>query len=117
MATVFKINPAGPQNFPLTVALFGSGTVTASALGIDCSSLCGPFFAPGTMLTLPAAPATGSTFLGWSGGCSGNGTCSLTIDSAQSVGATFNSDFSLSASALTPTTVNPGASSTSTVNV
>ena len=117
MGTVFKINPLGPENFPLTVAFFGSGTVTDSALGIDCSSLCGPFFAPGTMVTLTAAPATGSTFLGWSGGCSGNGTCSLTIDSAQSVGATFNSDFSLSASALTPTTVNPGASSSSTVNV
>ena len=117
MGTVFKINPLGPQNFPLTVAFFGSGTVTDSALGIDCSSLCGPFFAPGTMVTLTAAPATGSTFLGWSGGCSGNGMCSLTINSAQSVGATFNSDFSLSASALTPTTVSPGASSTSKVNV
>ena len=117
MGTVFKINPAGPQNFPLTVAFFGSGTVTDSTLGIDCSSLCGPFFAPGTMVRLTAAPAIGSTFVGWSGGCSGTGTCSLTINSAQSVGATFNSDFSLSASALTPTTVSPGASSTSTVNV
>jgi uncharacterized repeat protein (TIGR03803 family) len=115
--TVFKVNPLGPQNFPLTIAFFGSGTVTDNALNIDCSSLCGPFFAPGTMVTLTAAPAAGSTFLGWSGACSGTGTCSLTINSAQSVGATFNSDFSLSASALTPGTVSPGALSTSTVNV
>jgi uncharacterized repeat protein (TIGR03803 family) len=116
MGTVFKVNPLGPQNFPLTVAFFGNGTVTGN--GINCSSLCGVFFAPGTMVTLTAAPAAGSSFVGWSGACSGAGTCILTINSAQSVGATFNSDFSLSASALTPGTVSPGAApSTSTVNV
>jgi uncharacterized repeat protein (TIGR03803 family) len=116
MGTVFKVNPLGPQNFPLTVAFFGSGTVTGN--GINCSSLCGAFFAPGTMVTLTAAPAAGSSFVGWSGACSGSSTCSLTINSAQSVGATFNSDFSISASALTPGTVSPGAApSTSTINV
>jgi uncharacterized repeat protein (TIGR03803 family) len=115
--TVFRVNPLGSRNIPLTIAFFGSGTVADNALGIDCSSLCGPFFAPGTMVTLTAAPAAGSTFVGWSGACSGTGTCSITINSAQSVGATFDSDFSLSASALTPGTVSPGASSTSTVNV
>jgi uncharacterized repeat protein (TIGR03803 family) len=115
MGTVFKINPLGPQNFPLTVAFFGSGTVTGN--GMDCSSLCGAFFAPGTTVTLTAAPAASSSFVGWSGACSGTGTCSLTMHSAQSVGATFNSDFSLSASALTPAAVSPGASSTSRINV
>ena len=116
MGTVFKVNPLGPLNFPLTVAFFGGGTVTGN--GINCSSLCGVFFAPGTMVTLRAAPAAGSSFVGWSGACSGAGTCILTINSAQSVGATFNSDFSLSTSALTPRTVSPGAApSTSTVNV
>ena len=116
MGTVFKVNPLGPQNFPLTVTFFGSGTVTGN--GINCSSLCGAFFAPGTMITLTAAPAAGSSFVGWSGACSGAGSCSVTIDSAQAVGATFDSDFSLSASALTPGTVSPGAApSTSTVNV
>jgi hypothetical protein len=86
--------------------------------GINCSSLCGEFFVSGTMVTLTAAPAAGSSFVGWSGACSGAGTCSLTINSAQSVGATFDSDFSLSAAALTPGSVNPGAApSTSTVNV
>jgi uncharacterized repeat protein (TIGR03803 family) len=116
MGTVFKVNPLGPQNFPLTVAFFGGGTVTGN--GMNCSSLCGAFFAPGTMVTLTAAAAAGSSFVGWSGACSGSSTCSLTINSAQSVGATFNSDFSLSASALTPGTVSPGAApSTSTVNV
>ena len=34
MGTVFKVNPLGPQNFPLTIAFFGSGTVTDNVLGI-----------------------------------------------------------------------------------
>ena len=115
MGTVFKINPLGPQNFPLTVAFFGGGTVTGN--GVNCTSTCSAFFLPGTMVTLTAAPPAGSSFVGWSGSCSGTGACTLTINSAQSVGATFNSDFSLSATALTPASVSPGASSTSTVNV
>jgi uncharacterized repeat protein (TIGR03803 family) len=115
MGTVFKISPLGPQNFPLTVAFFGSGTVTGN--GVNCTSTCSAFFLPGTMVTLTATPPAGSSFVGWSGSCSGAGTCILTINSAQSVGATFDSDFSLSATALTPAAVSPGASSTSTVNV
>ena len=115
MGTVFKISPLGPQNFPLTVAFFGSGTVTGN--GVNCTSTCSAFFLPGTVVTLTAAPPAGSSFVGWSGACSGTGTCIVTINSAQSVGATFNSDFSITATALTPAAVSPGASSTSTVNV
>src|SRR5207245_6613458 len=38
-----------------------------------------------------AAPAGGSTFAGWSGGgCSGTGTCAVTMNAATSVTATFN---------------------------
>jgi uncharacterized repeat protein (TIGR03803 family) len=115
MGTVFKISPLGPQNFPLTVAFFGSGTVTGN--GVNCTSTCSAFFLPGTMVTLTATPPAGSSFVGWSGACSGTGTCILTINSAESVGATFDSDFSLSVTALTPAAVSPGASSTSKVNV
>jgi uncharacterized repeat protein (TIGR03803 family) len=115
MGTVFKINPAGSQNFPLTVALFGNGTVTGN--GVDCSSTCSAFFLPGTMVALTAAPPAGSSLVGWSGACSGAGTCSLTINSAQSVGATFDSDFTVSATALTPAAVSAGGSATSTINV
>ena len=39
---------------------------------------------------LTAAPASGSTFAGWSGGgCSGTGTCKVTVNSAASVTAGF----------------------------
>jgi uncharacterized repeat protein (TIGR03803 family) len=116
LGTVFKINPTGPQNFPLAVVIFGTGTVTGN--GVDCSSNCATWVSPGTMFTLTATPPAGSSFVGWvAPPCSGTGTCSVTVNSAQTVGATFDSDFSLSASAFTPPAVSPGASSTSTVNV
>jgi uncharacterized repeat protein (TIGR03803 family) len=118
--TVFKLNPAGPATFPLTVAPAGtgSGTVTGNPPDIHCPSSCAAFYLPGTAVTLTATAAAGSTFSGWSGGCSGTGICNVTTGSAETVVfATFNLDFSLSASALTPGTVSPGGSSTSTVNV
>ena len=116
LGTVFKINPTGPQNLPLAVVIFGSGTVSGD--GVDCSSNCATWVSPGTIFTLTATPPAGGSFVGWvPPTCSGTGTCSVTVNAAQTVGATFDSDFSLSASALTPATVSPGASSTSTVNV
>jgi len=116
LGTVFKINPAGPQNFPLAVVIFGTGTVTGN--GVDCSTNCATWVSSGTMFTLTATPPAGGSFVGWvAPPCSGTGLCSVTIDSAQTVGATFDSDFSVSASALTPAAVSAGGSATSTINV
>jgi uncharacterized repeat protein (TIGR02543 family) len=40
---------------------------------------------------LTASPSEGSTFAGWSGsGCSGTGTCTVTMDVDKSVTASFN---------------------------
>src|SRR5262245_18369799 len=58
---------------------------TASALSLEVVSGTGAVissgtFASGTTVTLTATPATGSTFTGWSGGgCSGTGTCTVTL--------------------------------------
>jgi hypothetical protein len=41
------------------------------------------------VVTLTAAAASGSTFTGWSGACTGTGACSVTMSAAQSVTATF----------------------------
>jgi photosystem II stability/assembly factor-like uncharacterized protein/preprotein translocase subunit YajC len=68
----------------------GSGTVTSSPSGIDCGSDCSESYDQGTSVTLTAAPAAGSTFGGWSGACSGTGTCAVTMNAAKSVTATFN---------------------------
>ena len=69
----------------------GSGTVTSSPAGINCGTECDHEFQDGTPVTLTAAEDTGSTFTGWTGsGCSGTGTCEVTMDEAHSVEANFD---------------------------
>ena len=81
------------QTFNLTVAKAGTGlgTVTSAPAGINCGATCTFAYNSGTVVTLTAAANAGSVFAGWSGGgCSGTGTCVVTMSSAQSVTATFN---------------------------
>src|SRR5207245_74618 len=81
------------QRFTLTVnkAGTGSGTVTSSPAGINCGATCSAAYDSGTVVTLTATPASGSTFTGWSGGgCFGTGTCAVTMTAATTVTATFD---------------------------
>ncbi|MBI4638792.1 MAG: S8 family serine peptidase [Candidatus Rokubacteria bacterium] len=73
----------------VTKAGFGSGTVTSDPMGIDCGSDCFEAYTSGTMVTLTAAPAAGATFAGWSGACTGSGPCTVMVNAALSVTATF----------------------------
>jgi hypothetical protein len=69
----------------------GTGTVTSSPSGIYCGSDCSGSYNQGASVTLTATPASGSIFGGWSGGeCSGTGSCSITMNSNQTITATFN---------------------------
>jgi len=81
----------GAVSWTLTVTPGGSGTGTVSSTpaGIDCGSTCQASFADRTAVALVAAADPGSAFTGWSGGCSGSGTCSLTLSSDVAVTATF----------------------------
>jgi hypothetical protein len=83
---------AAPNEFPLSVskAGAGSGTVTSTPAGIDCGSTCSAEFQEGEAVSLSAAAATGSSFAGWTGACTGTGACEVTIAEAASVTATFN---------------------------
>jgi uncharacterized repeat protein (TIGR02543 family) len=69
------------------------GTVTSVPAGINCHSggVCGAQFTVGTTMTLSETPASGETFVGWTGGCVGSGTtCSITVPSGSTnVVATF----------------------------
>ena len=67
----------------------GSGTVSSNPAGINCGSVCSSSFTKDSLVTLSQSPATGSQFSGWSGACSGTGTCSVTMDASKSVTATF----------------------------
>lgn len=76
----------------VSLAGTGSGSVTSSPVGISCGVTCAAGFATGTTVTLTATPATGSTFTGWSGACTGTGACVVTKTAAtQTVTATFTS--------------------------
>jgi hypothetical protein len=78
--------------FTLSVSKTGGGTVTAS--GISCGTGCSQSYASGTAVTLTASADFAWTFSGWSGACSGSAsTCTLTMDAAKSVVATFTANY------------------------
>ncbi len=81
-----------PAVFQLSVSKAGSGTgtIASSPAGINCGATCAASFSSGTVVILSAAPLVGSTFTGWSGGgCSGTGTCQVTVNAALNITATF----------------------------
>jgi hypothetical protein len=74
----------------LSVQKSGSGTVTSSPAGINCGSTCSASFTQGTVVSLFAAPSSGYTFTGWSGGgCAGTGSCLVVLNAATTVNASF----------------------------
>lgn len=86
-------NVGGTQSYALTVTRSGSGggSVNSNPAGIICGADCAENYNSGTVVTLTATPNASSTFAGWSGGgCSGTGSCIVTMNSAQSVNAQFN---------------------------
>jgi hypothetical protein len=82
---------SAPTTYAVTVSKSGtgSGTLTSSPTGINCGPTCIASFNAGTTVTLAAAPASGSTFSGWSGACTGTGTCSVSMTQARTVTASF----------------------------
>jgi len=80
----------------LTVVVTGAGkgTVTSVPPGVDCGNGhadCSPVYDYNTVVALAVHPDSSSVFAGWSGsGCSGKDPCSVTMDAAKSVTATFS---------------------------
>jgi hypothetical protein len=75
----------------LDVTVVGSGRVTSQPAGIDCPGDCSASFDESTIVDLFAAPEPGFEFLGWSGACSGTGSCTVTLDTMRQVEASFAS--------------------------
>jgi uncharacterized repeat protein (TIGR01451 family) len=95
-----NVQTTAEQELTLTELGLGSGTVTDNTGQIDCSEAngvvtgtCSASYPTGTMVVLTASPNETSTFGGWGGACATFGTtttCSLTMNSAQNVSASFN---------------------------
>jgi phospholipase C len=95
-----SITGSGPKSstYQLTVTTSGTGggNITSSPAGINCGTSCVASFSAGAAVTLTAVPASNAAFGGWSGGCSGTSTCSVTMNAAASVGAAFTATTSIS---------------------
>jgi glucose/arabinose dehydrogenase len=75
----------------LTVTRSGSGTGTVSGPGgLACGSACNVPYEPGEAVTLTVTPGASSWFAGWSGACSGTGSCTVLMDGDRSVAAMLN---------------------------
>ena len=105
-----------PTTFPLTVSLVGTGAVTSAPAGITCPSTCSANFNSGALVSLTATPAAGFTFGGWSGVCSGVGTCAVSMTAAKAATATFRATTTTTL-ALSAAQVAVGASVTLTATV
>jgi hypothetical protein len=89
----------------LTISKAGNGTVTGAGGKINCGGTCSATFALGTAVTVIASPG-GNVFSGWSGACTGTQlNCSLTVNDAVNVTATFTPQFTLSVGRSNPGTV------------
>ncbi len=83
-------SPATLARLTVTRAGAGSGSVSSAPAGIDCGLTCSGLFPIGSGVTLTAQSATGSTFTGWGGACSGTSTtCTVSTSQATGVSATF----------------------------
>jgi hypothetical protein len=91
-ATTPSPSPTRPTSYPLQVTVTGAGSGTVSGSGIACPGTCTASYPPGTAVSLTAAPAAGSLFGGWTGACSGSGSCAVTMNASHSIGATFVPD-------------------------
>ena len=66
-----------------------AGTVTSRPAGITCPSGCAEDFDQGAIIRLTARPKRGSRFAGWTGACRGTRACTVILDRARAVRATF----------------------------
>lgn len=78
--------------FSLTVTKSGSGKgrVTSDAFGIDCGDRCSQVYEAGSTVLLSPQVATGSTFIGWQGACTGTAPCAVNLSTDTSVTAVFD---------------------------
>jgi hypothetical protein len=75
--------------YVLTVTRIGGGTVTSTPAGIACGASCSFGFAPDTSVSLSQIADSGSSFVNWSGACTGAGACTVKMDANKTVAANY----------------------------
>ncbi len=101
----FELGAGADHQLTVATAGTGAGRVTSAPAGIDCGVTCGASFEHGSVITLTATPALGSSFSGWVGACGGtpSGPCVVTLNAAQSVSAIFTLSGATPTASPTPT--------------
>lgn len=79
----------GATMFDLTVSSNSGGSVSSSPAGINCGNDCAETFSENTQVELVATADSGFSFSGWSGDCSGMGSCHVTMNANKTVNAIF----------------------------
>lgn len=87
----------------LRVSVSGAGLVNSDPGRLSCRSQCSAEFDQGSQVRLVPEPAEGFRFAGFSGACSGQSECAVTMSTAASVGVDFEP-------AAAPARVPPSAS-------
>jgi YD repeat-containing protein len=78
--------------YALKIVKTKNGKITSDPAGLKCKAAaktCSFRFVSGTRVTLNPIPVSGYNFTGWSGACTGIGTCEVLMDAKQSVSAQF----------------------------
>jgi|GEM_PF-1667973 len=88
------------------------GTIVSSnqgiiECGVNASPVCSASVNSGTAVTLTAVPTSDSMFSGWSGACSGTGSCTVTMNNITNVTATFIPIYTITASAGSNGSISP----------
>jgi List-Bact-rpt repeat protein len=81
---------AGSATHALLLHVNGQGTVAAAGMP-DCRDSCTALVPTGSRISLTAAADSGWSFSGWTGDCTGSGSCELLVDRDREATANFNS--------------------------
>jgi VCBS repeat-containing protein len=86
----FNLLPTDTFALTVTKAGSGDGTVASNPIAINCGAICSADFENGTVVTLLVRAEPDSTFIGWSGDCTGVGfSTTVTMDADKTCTANF----------------------------
>jgi hypothetical protein len=74
---------------PLAVNFTGAGDIRTDLPGLDCTVTCTTQWDQGSNVSLIPTAAAGQRFIHWTGGCTGNAVCALSLGQATTVNALF----------------------------